>query len=70
MSTRQKIVTHISIAAVLSIGLFAFSIHRASIANYVGLSSRSIELELIQINNHDQSPSVNSISESDTLTRK
>jgi hypothetical protein len=36
----------------------------------VGLSSRPIELELIQINNHDQSPSVNSISESDTLTRK
>ena len=62
MSTRQKIVTHISIAAVFSIGLLAFAVHCTSI------TSHSIELELIQINNPGQSPSVNSIGESDALT--
>lgn len=70
MSTRQKIVTHVSIAAIFSIGLLASSLHRASITEYVSLPDRSIEMKLIQINNRDHSPSVNSMSESDALTRK
>jgi hypothetical protein len=70
MSTRQSIVTNISIVAVLFIGLLPLLAHRASIEEHEALLNRSIEIKLIQINNYAQSPSVNSANESDTQIRK
>jgi hypothetical protein len=63
MSVRQKLVTHISIAAMFSIGTFAslFSLlQRDSITHYVTPSARSIRMELIEIKAYPRTPSINS----------
>jgi hypothetical protein len=49
MSTRQKFLTHVSIAAVLFIGLLAQMGHRSSVTEFVTFANRSIEIKLVPI---------------------
>ncbi|MGZ3254924.1 MAG: hypothetical protein ACXU7D_11525 [Burkholderiaceae bacterium] len=70
MSTRQKIVTRISIAAMLSIGLCAYLTHHDASTGYVALSNHAVEMKLIKIKVSHQAPSVNSISETDSQLNK
>jgi hypothetical protein len=63
MTIRQKIVTHISIAAMFSIGIFASLADRGQITEYVTPSDRPIRMKLIEIKAHPQTPGINSTSD-------
>ncbi|MGZ3159323.1 MAG: hypothetical protein ACXU7H_09580 [Burkholderiaceae bacterium] len=70
MSTRQKIATHISMAVMFAIGLCAYLARHNTITEYVTLPVNAVEMKLIEIKARQQTPSVNSTSETDTQSRK